>query len=186
LKLEKEPYWHCVEDVQLPHEIDNTELTQISEAIKQHECAGIAPIILNFYLPGLKVGEGSWADAQYEPDASNPNPIFTVKITGMKQQEAIALSAYKVAPGEELLGSWVDRSDGWVTSIVRKNGKYFEDRSVRSQSNTTRQELKEVASAKGRKFLVIGSDTRDCDVIAPDGSLREYDRDGFIKKLPKL
>ncbi len=186
LKLERKPYWNCVEDVQLPRETDNAGLTQISEAIKQHECAGIAPIILNFYLPAMKVGEGSWADAQYEPDASNPNPLFTVKITGMKPEEAVAFSAYKVAPGEELIGSWIDRSDGWVYSIVRSNGKYFENLSIRNQSNTTRQELKETASAKGRKFQVIGSDTGDYDVIAPDGSLREYDRDGSIKTLPKL
>ena len=186
LKLEREPYWHCVEDVQLSREVADTELTQISEAIKQHECAGIAPIILNFYLPGMKVGEGSWANAQYEPDATNQNPAFTVKITGMKPQEAAAFGAFKVAPGEVLIGSWVDRSNGFVYSIVRKNGKYFENLSIKSQSDGSNDELKEVDSPSGRKFIVVGSSTGDYDVIAPDGSLREYDRDGFIKRLPKL
>jgi Na+-transporting methylmalonyl-CoA/oxaloacetate decarboxylase gamma subunit len=186
LKLEREPYWHCVEDVQLSREIADTELMQISEAIKQHECAGIAPIILNFYLPNMKVGEGSWANAQYEPDATNQNPNFTVKITGMKSEEAASFSAYKVAAGEVLIGSWVDRSNGFVYSIVRKNGKYFENLSIKSQSDGSNDELKEVNSSSGRKFIVVGSSTGDYDVIAPDGSLREYDRDGFIKKLPKL
>ena len=186
LKLEREPYWHCVEDIQLAHEVKDTELTQISEAIKQHECAGIAPIILNFYLPGMKTGEGSWANAQYEPDAINPNPTFTVKITGMKPEEAAAVSAYKVAPGEVLIGSWVDRSNGLVYSIVQKNGKYFENLSIKQQSDGTDDELREVPSPTGRKFQVIGSNTGDYDIIAQDGSLREYDKDGFIKKLPKL
>ena len=33
---------------------------------------------------------------------------------------------------------------------------------------------------------MVGRDSGDYDVIAPNGALRSYDRDGYIKEFPKF
>jgi hypothetical protein len=65
-------------------------------------------------------------------------------------------------------------------------GKYTEVIRSSPAFAGTRLELRGSASAKGRKFQVIGSETGDYDVISPDGSLAQYDREGFINRIPKL
>jgi hypothetical protein len=87
------------------------------------------------------------------------------------------------APGEELIGRWQDL--GWSYVIVQSNGRYFEDQ-IHGNGSTFRHELKVVDSATGRKYIDIGSDTGDYDVISKDGSLREYDREGYIRTARTL
>jgi len=87
------------------------------------------------------------------------------------------------APGEELIGHWQDI--GWSYVIVQSNGKYFMDE-VHGDGGTFRPELKVVDSANGRKYLDIGSGTGDYFVISKDGSLREYDREGYIRTARRL
>ena len=89
------------------------------------------------------------------------------------------------AHGEELIGHWQDTSDSWSYVIVQSNGKHFLD-TITSPGNTFRHELKVVDSANGRKYIDIGSDTGDYFVISKDGSLREYDREGYIRTARRL
>jgi hypothetical protein len=95
---------------------------------------------------------------------------------------AVKLKCF-TAPGEELIGHWQDI--GWSYSIVQGNGKHFMDE-VHGDGNTARHELKVVDSANGRKYIDIGSDTGDYFVISKDGSLREYDREGYIRTARRL
>jgi hypothetical protein len=87
------------------------------------------------------------------------------------------------APGEELIGHWQDI--GWSYVIVQNSGKHFMDE-VHGDGNTSRHELKVVDSANGRKYIDIGSETGDYFVISKDGSLREYDREGYIRAAQTL
>lgn len=87
------------------------------------------------------------------------------------------------APGEELIGHWQDI--GWSYVIVQNNGKCFMDE-VHGNGSTFRHELKVVDSANGRKYIDIGSGTGDYFVISKDGSLREYDREGYIRTARRL
>jgi hypothetical protein len=57
---------------------------------------------------------------------------------------------------------------------------------VHGDGNTSRHELRVVDSASERKYIDIGSGTGDYFVISKDGSLREYDREGYIRTARKL
>jgi hypothetical protein len=87
------------------------------------------------------------------------------------------------AHGEELIGHWQDI--GWSYVIVQSNGKYLMDQ-THSDGSSFRHDLKVVDSANGRKYIDIGSGTGDYFVISKDGSLREYDREGYIRTARRL
>jgi hypothetical protein len=55
-----------------------------------------------------------------------------------------------------------------------------------SDGSSFRHDLKVVDSANGRKYIDIGSGTGDYFVISKDGSLREYDREGYIRTARRL
>ena len=184
LNIKKPTNGSCVVDIQLPHEMEEPELIQISQALREHECAGLVPILLEFYLPKMKVDGGSWANAQYDP--SSTGPIFDVQITGLKAKVIAKVRAYKSPLGEQLIGSWENDSNGSVYRIVQDSDSYFEERSSNPSLRPARQELKEIPAKSGRRFQVVGSESGDYDVISPDGTLRAYDREGFIKEFPKL
>ena len=69
---------------------------------------------------------------------------------------------------------------------MQDSDSYFEERSSNPSLRPARQELKEIPAKSGRRFQVVGSESGDYDVISPDGTLRAYDREGFIKEFPKL
>ena len=68
--------------------------------------------------------------------------------------------------------------------IVRSRSKFYED--VTTGLGSYRHELRVVDLASGRKYVDIESDTGDYDVIAKDGSLREYDREGYIRTARRV
>jgi hypothetical protein len=185
LNLTREPGLSCTEKVEFDKPQEKPELETICESIRQHECAGVTPIILNFYLRDMNEDGDSWASAHFEPSAADPKPHFSITISGMTPDRESSVNNPAQKAGEEIIGSWRDPSDGFLSTIVKKNGRYYEDFSVEDPDHPIRNSLEQAPSPQGRKFVVTESGTGEYYLIAPDGNLKEYDRTGYIKTIPK-
>lgn len=115
-----------------------------------------------------------------------PNPAGAA-IPAVKRQEN-ASTAYKPAPEEELIGHWQDASEegGWSYAIVKTKGRFYEDIMIPPKNDPIRHKLKVMDSALGQRYVNIESDTGDYDIIARDGSLRHYDREGYIRTAKRV
>lgn len=185
LHLDREPGSSCAEDVELAKTVDQSQVNTIADSIRQHECAGIVPIVLNFYLQGAKKDERPWAKASLQPTATDPHPLFSISFPSSEPQSGATTNQPFGKAGEEVLGSWRDPSDGFTARILRENGQYYEEFSVKNSDHPTRGALEEATSPLGRKFIVAGSDVGEYYVIAADGSLRRYFSTGYAKTIPR-
>jgi len=185
LDLTRRPTLSCAENVELEKPQDKPALETISESIRLHECAGITPIIVNFYLRGMNAGASPWANSHLEPSAANPKSQFSINISGMTPKLPASVSNPSQKADEEIIGSWRDPSDGFQSTIVKKNGRYYEDFSVENPDRPIRNSLEEKHSPEGRKFVLTESDTGEYYIITPDGNLKHYDRAGYIKTIPQ-
>ena len=185
LHLDREPGSSCTEDVELEKSGDQSQVNTIADSIRQHECAGIVPILLNFYLQGAKNDERPWAKASLQPSVTDSQPLFSVSFPSSEPQPGA--SAYQPfgKAGGEVLGSWRDSSDGFAARILKDNGQYFEEFSLKSTDHPARAALEEASSPWGRKFVVVGSDVGEYYIVAPDGTLKRYFSTGYAKTIPQ-
>jgi hypothetical protein len=119
-------------------------------------------------------------------DSSREAPDHSTPTAPVEKQKETTGPAYNVTPGEEIIGQWQDSSDSWSYVILKNSGRYYEDTITQPGSDPIRHELKVVNSANGTKYIDMESDTGDYDVIAKDGSLREYDREGYIRTARRV
>jgi hypothetical protein len=185
LHLDREPGSSCTEDVELAKSVDQSQVNSIADSIRQHECAGIVPIALNFYLQGAKKDERPWAKASLQPSAIDPQPLFSINFPSSEPKPGAPANQPLGKAGEEVLGSWRDPSDGFTARILKENSQYYEEFSVKNTDHPTRSALEEASSPLGRKFVVAGSDVGEYYIISPDGSLKRYFSTGYAKTIPR-
>ena len=185
LHLDREPGSRCAEDVEIAKSGDQSQVNSIADSIRQHECAGIVPIILNFYLQGAKKGERPWAKASLQPTATDPQPLFSISFPSSEPQPGASANQPFDKAGDQVLGSWRDPSDGFSARILRENGQYYEEFSGKGVNHPTRGALEEASSPLGRKFVVIGSDVGEYYIVASDGSLKRYFSTGYARTIPQ-
>jgi hypothetical protein len=186
LGLTRKPNSSCIESVRLEVPAEKPALETISESIRLHECAGVTPIVVNFYLPGMNENGYPWANAHLEPSTANSKPRFTVGIAATTPGQEASSGNPSAKSGEEIVGIWRDPATGFQTKIVKQDGRYYEDFSVEDPNHPLRNALEETSSPSGRKFVVAESDTAEYYIVTPDGSLKEYDHTGYIKTIPKM
>lgn len=134
-------------------------------------------------------GQECWVTSNMltkEEAPSSEAPNQSSSATPGPEQKGTPDQAFKLAPGEEMIGEWQGASEGWAYAIVKSNGTYYWDAVRPTGSDSGRQELKVVDSAKGRKYMLVGDPAGLYYVIAKDGSLRVYDRDGFVNSGQKM
>ena len=185
LHLDREPGSSCAEDVELAKSVDQSQVNTIADSIRQHECAGIVPIVLNFYIKGAKKDQRPWAEASLQPSVTDSQPQFAISFPSSEPQSGASASQPVGNAGEEVLGSWRDPSDGFTARILKENGQFYEEFSMKNADHPARGALEEASSPLGRKFVVAGSDVGEYYIVAPDGSLKRYFRTGYAKTIPQ-
>lgn len=185
LDLTRKPNLNCVENVELDKPQAKPALETISEAIRLHECAGVTPIIVNFYVRGMSEDGDAWAYAHFEPSATDPKPHFSITIGAKTTDQSASDNDPAEKADKEIIGSWRDPSNGFLSTIVKRNGRYYEEFSVEDTDHPMRNSLEETTSRQGRKFVVTGSYTGEYYLITPDGNLKEFDHVGYVKTIPK-
>lgn len=127
---------------------------------------------------------GNMLTKEVAPSSGAPNQSSSA--TPVPNQNETPNQPVKLAPGEEMIGEWQGASEGWTYAIVKSNGTYYWDAVRPTGSDSGRKELKVVDSAKGRRYMPVGDTAGLYYVIAKDGSLRVYDRDGFVNSGQKM
>lgn len=134
----------------------------------------------------ISTGQECWTIVDYLDPESPNDSAPTSPTPSLRESLEAKPKQYAVAPGEELIGKWRDPSDDWVYAIVKSGGKYYQDFQMRASDAPVRHQLKVVDAAGGRRYIDTETLTGDYDVIAPNGSLRAYDRKGFIRTMPGI
>jgi hypothetical protein len=153
--------------------------------------------VIDESLGGFKVrtfgGQDCWVTSNMlskEDGVSSESADRSPPIPPVPQQKATAIEAFKAAPGEELIGRWRDAPEEGSSTyvIVQSKGKFYMDWTVGilAGAQSVRDELKAIDSANGRKFVEVDSGTGDYYVITRDGSLREFDREGYIRTARRV
>lgn len=165
--------------VRLSRKVTMTELRRLAQDMTDDGKEYFDRTFIAYYLPGMVVGEGAWAVAQFGPE-------LDVKIYGVsieKERELISPAPMKSG----VIGRWLD--DGIAGSrlvILRENNKLYLDRTY-SEGGMSRVELRESKTASGRRFdKVDGSKWGDHYLINRTGDLEIRDDQGLIVTARKL
>lgn len=141
--------------VLLPRRHAETELARIADLVRAKEKAPHEKTVINFYLPGMKVGQGAWATATYQP-------ALKVQIIGLRLDEEQSAIAEATADRRALVGVWLmapPASPGRLT-IFRDGAKTFAEWRLRSGARSVEQ-LVETRDPKGHRLAPAAGGTEN-------------------------
>ncbi len=132
--------------VVLSKRLAEADIGQIADIVRAREKTAFERTLVNFYLPRMKIGQGAWATATY-------NPALKVSIVGLRldeEQAAIAEAANDLRP---LVGVWLTAppaAPGRLT-IYRDGLHAFAEWRLRNGDKSI-EELVETRDPRGRRF----------------------------------
>lgn len=158
--------------VVLPRRIAESEIVRIAELARAKEKSPYEKTIVNFYLPGMKIGGGAWAIGSFQPS-------LKVSIIGLRLDEEQAAIAEAAGDRRDLVGVWLaapPAPPGRFT-IYREGTKTFGEWRLRN-GQTSAEELIETHDSHGRHLTPIAGDG-DYYLLTPAGEL-ELRNDGTV------
>jgi len=141
--------------------------------LKAHDTKAYERTIINFYLPSMNLGDGSWATISYTPDRH-------MTINGLTREEELAFIEKIKADKRDRIGSWLASSPaiaGEVT-IFKKGAKKLIEWSLRNGLKST-SEIIETRTWRGRRFD-IKSGSKTYFLINNQNDLEIRDQRGLV------
>ncbi len=86
--------------VVLPRRIAEPEITRIADLVRAKEKTPHEKTVVNFYLPGMKIGHGAWAVATFQPS-------LKVSIFGLRLDEEQQAIAEASSDRRNIVGVWL-------------------------------------------------------------------------------
>ncbi len=132
--------------VVLSKRIAEAEIGRIADIVRAQERAPFERTLVNFYLPGMKIGQGAWATAAY-------NPALKVSIVGLRLDEEQTAVSEAASDSRALVGVWLTAppaAPGRLT-IFRDGPKVLAEWRLRN-GNKSVEELIEACDPKGRRL----------------------------------
>lgn len=164
---------HRSVEVRLERRISEADLKAIARTIQEREARAYRRTLVNFYLPGMKQGQGAWASATHTKDIS-------VRISGLTLEEEASFIAEARVDGRSLVGSWLTSTPaapGRLT-IYRDRGKLFAEWKLRNGVKTV-DEVAEKKTSTGRRFDNVPQ-TADHFVLIGNGELELRQGDHLV------
>lgn len=155
---------HRSVEVRLERRVGEVELKLIARMIQEREPRPFRRTLVNFYLPGMKPGQGAWASATHTKD-------IAVRIAGLTLEEEAAFTAEARVDARSLVGTWLTSTPaapGRLT-IYRERGQLFAEWRLRNGVKTV-DEVAEKKTAAGRRFDNVPQ-TADHFVLNMNGEL---------------
>ncbi len=154
-------------DLEILSEIEESEIEEIFSNIKSRN-PGYNLYFVHFYLPGMTVGSGAWATANY-------NNGLDINIMGMSASAAENLSTRSF---DDSIGVWKDNFMGSLIHLVNVDGNYF----IRSEFEDGSHFDKAVTKNSGEvKVIVPDSSSGDFYIII-ENYLEVWDNEGKIDR----
>ena len=165
--------------VVLGKRIAEADIGRIADLVRAKEKAPYERTLVNFYLPGMKIGQGAWATAAY-------NPALKVAIVGIRLDEEQSAIADVAADQRSLVGVWLTAppaAPGRLT-IYRDGAKIFAEWRLRN-GNKSLEELSESRDGRGRKLAPLAGGS-EYFYLAGSGELELRDGQTLVATAERL
>jgi hypothetical protein len=165
--------------VVLAKRVPEAEIGSIADAVRAKEKVPFERTTVSFYLPRMKIGEGAWATATF-------NPALKISIIGLRLEEEQAAVAEASSDPRPRVGVWLTAppaAPGRLT-IYREGAQTFAEWRLRNGDKSV-DELVETRDPKGRRFATKAGGT-DHYLLTWNGELELRDGQSIIATGEKL
>ena len=165
--------------VRIDHRISEAEVSRIAEAVKSRARAQAARTQVNFYLNGVRAGEGAWASATYAPD-------LKIVVNGLTAEEEQAFAAEVENDPRNVVGAWLTGAPAVPGRLMvfREKNRLFAEWRVRGGHRTV-DEVVESRGSRGHRFDIPGDDSQYY-VMLPGGALELRDKTALIAVAERI
>ena len=165
--------------VRIDHRITEAEVSRIAEAVKSRGRAQAARTQVNFYLNGVRAGDGAWASATYGPD-------LKIVVNGLTAEEEQAFAAEVENDHRNVVGAWLTGAPAVPgrLMIFREKNRLFAEWRVRGGHRTV-DEVVESRGSRGHRFDIPGDDSQYY-VMLPGGALELRDKTALIAVAERI
>jgi hypothetical protein len=167
--------------VTVPKRIGEAELARIADLVRAREKVPHEKTVVEFYLPGMKIGAGAgaWAVATYQPS-------LKVAIIGLRLDEEQAAIAEAASDRRNVVGVWLmapPAAPGRLT-IYREGARTFGEWRLRDGTLSV-EELIEARDGRGRR-LTPAAGSPDYYLLGWNGGLELRDNSSLIATAERL
>ncbi len=165
--------------VVLPGRVIEAELTRIADQVRNKEKVPFERTLVNFYLPSMKIGQGAWATAAF-------NPNLKISIIGLRLDEEQSALAEAAIDKRNIIGSWLTQSPsapGRLT-LYREQAKTFAEWRLRDGKRIVEEQLESKVRA-GRRFDPVSGGTAHY-IVTWSGELELRDAEVLIASAERL
>jgi len=169
-------------DVRLKSEVDEQTITQIAKELEKERRGKYKRIFINYYLEGMKVGEGAYALSHF-------NPNLEVQILGFTKEEKTQLLEKTSLSESNLIGRWIDDTPylGRVITISKNaNTSELSIQSLYKDGSEGSKKLIEKIVNGQKHWVEEGNVFGEYYFLNNDGNLSIYDAEGLYKTFPKI
>ncbi len=135
-----------VVSIEIPRRVSEIELARIANAIKTRDRNSYERTIINFYLPRMMLGAGSWATAVFSPK-------LDLTINGLRLAEARNFLDQAKKDERDVIGAWLTASPATLgkVTIYRDDDRKFAEWTLRNGFKNV-NEVIETHTWSGRRF----------------------------------
>jgi hypothetical protein len=157
--------------VRLEHRIDEATLMKIATTLKARAQREVAKTQVSFFLPGMPINQGSWANVLFSPDAK-------LVVSGLRLEDEELLQAEFKADTRSMLGSWLTSppAPAGRLTIYSDHGRIFAEWRLRSGMKSV-EELRDSHAGKARRFEMSGGGYY---VLTKSGDIEIWDQTTLI------
>lgn len=167
-------------DVRLKSEVDEQTITQIAKELEKERRGKYKRIFINYYLEGMKVGEGAYALSHF-------NPNLEVQILGFTKEEKTKLLENTSPLESNLIGRWIDNTpySGGVITISRNANILELSIKYKDGSKSSKKLIEKIVNGQ-KRWIEEDNVFGEYYVLNNDGNLSFYDTEGLVKTYPKI
>lgn len=164
--------------VRLSRKVSEDVLRLIALELKKQDARQYDRTLIEYLLPGMKVGAGAWATSHFDPD-------LELWILGLTAEEERSLLNEPEDLSREVIGTWLDESPYMGNRIIiyRKDGKLFLERKF-GNGSSYEMELVQKPLTRGKRFEEKeGNKFGEYYLVDHQGNLQMWDQEGLITTL---
>lgn len=167
-------------DIRLESEVNKETITNIANELRKDGRRNYHRVFINYYLPGMEVGNGAWALSHF-------NPTLEVQIMGFTKEEKTQLLEKTSLSESNLIGRWIDNTPymSGVISISRNANILELSIKYKDGSESLKKLIEKIVNGK-KRWIEEDNVFGEYYVLNNDGNLSIYDTEGLIKTLPKI
>ena len=165
--------------IEIPGRLDKAKLSRLAKTIKNRDRNAYDRTIINFYLPRVMLGAGSWATAVFSPD-------LELTINGLRLEEAQQFTKDAKIDRRDVIGSWLTASPATLgkLTIYRDDDRKFAEWTLRNGFKNV-NEVVESHTWSGRRFD-IKPHTEAYFLINHAGQLELRDNRGLVATAERV